>query len=429
VRVRFSVQDTGIGIPAQAQARLFQRFRQADAATAASYGGSGLGLSICQGLVERMGGRIGFDSTPGVGTTFRFQLDFARAAPPAPAQQQRLDHISIGVDIADADERGWIVDYLRNAGATISGDARLLVRDDAGDGLMIEGGTAVLRLPHPQHRSALLRALAQAAGLAPQRPVETAAAAAPAHRLRILAVDDHPSNQHVVQRQLALLGHDADLAADGEQALRLLDRGHYDVLLTDLRMPGVDGFALAREIRRREASGEKIGRLPILAMTAQVAAGDEAGCAAAGMDGHLSKPCSLADLRRALANWSDAAPAAVGFPAAAQAGDFEVRLDRAFLLELLGGDAALAQELEQDFIRINTPLLPELTGLAGSANLAALEALTHRLLGSARTAGAKPLARVLADLETAAQQKQETACRTLAQQAGVEFARVRENPN
>jgi len=337
VRVRFSVQDTGIGIPAQAQARLFQRFRQADAATAASYGGSGLGLSICQGLVERMGGRIGFDSTPGLGTTFWFLLEFAPAAQAAPPQQQRLDHINVTVDIANADERGWIVDYLRDAGARIADEARFLVRDDAGDGLAIQGSAKVLHLPHPQHRSALLRALAQVAGLAPLRAAETVAATVPTHRLRVLAVDDHPTNQHVVQRQLALLGHDVDLAADGEQALRLLDSGHYDMLLTDLRMPGLDGFALAREIRRREAAREKGGRLPILAMTAQVAAGDEAGCAAAGMDGHLSKPSSLEDLRRALAPWSDAATAAVGLPAAAEPEVSETPLDRAFLLELVGG--------------------------------------------------------------------------------------------
>ncbi len=426
VRVRFSVLDTGIGIAPLVQAKLFQPFRQASAATAATYGGSGLGLSICQGLVQRMGGRIGLESTPGKGTEFWFQLDFPLAVDPSPVRQQRLDGVVIGIDIADATERSWIVDYLRAAGARIADNAVLRVRDNASDGISVDGGSVQTHLPHPQHRSALLRALALAAGLAPVRATKASTAAKPARRLRILAVDDHPTNQHVIQHQLSLLGHDAELAANGEEALRRLDGRDYDLLLTDLRMPGLDGYGVAREIRRREAAGERSGRLPILAMTAQVASGEQERCSDAGMDGQLSKPSSLEDLHRALAPWSDTAASPGDLPAKAEPGTSESPLDRAALAELLGGDAAIVADLARDFLRINAPLVEELDKLGRQNDYPAVEALAHRLLGSARTLGAKPLARILSELEIAAAQKRDTACRNLAQQAGSEFNRVRE---
>ncbi|MDE0856831.1 MAG: ATP-binding protein, partial [Nevskia sp.] len=297
VGVRFSVLDTGIGIAEQAQPHLFEPFQQADASTTARYGGSGLGLSICRGLVQRMGGRIGFVSNPGAGTEFSVWLDFPLAPGGIGKPGPDLGGLDVRLHIADPDEQAWLASYLIAAGARLRRNAPLILRDSGSLGVAIEGGRlATEYLPYPVHRQALLRAVAAAAGRQPAD--EAAPRVEPSQRrLRVLAVDDHPTNRHVIQAQLTLLGHQADTAASGEEALRLLAQDAYDVLLTDLRMPGMDGVQLVREIRRQEAAGLRPGRLPVLAFTAQPVAGEPERCLEAGMDGCLPKPLPLAQLR------------------------------------------------------------------------------------------------------------------------------------
>lgn len=425
VRVRFSVLDTGIGIPAEVQPRLFQPFQQGGTSTAARYGGSGLGLSICQGLVERMGGRIDLVSTPGAGSEFSFWLQFPVCSVSTEPQAPALAGVEIDVRMADPDERDWIGGYLRAAGARVRSGAKLTLREDGGLGIIVEGGQAPsARLHYPLHRSALLRTVATVAGLGatPQLP---ALPEKPMRRLHILAVDDHPTNREVIHKQLSLLGHHVDTCCDGHEALRMLGRCPYDLMLTDLRMPEMDGIELVRAIRAMEDAGKRPGRLPVFALSAQPAGIETERCLAAGMDGCLSKPLGLEGLRAALSRWTTAGVKDPDLAAVESLPQQQFILDRMALARLLGGDEALADQLLDDFLRINTPLVAKLASLARNPNCEILADAAHRLLGSARTANAQLLARALTDLECAARANKKGELSTLTHSVETEFERVR----
>ena len=216
-----AVQDSGIGIPLENQAGLFQPFAQAETSTSRRYGGTGLGLSICQRLVELMGGTLHLDSTPGQGTRVELRL----------------------------------------------------------------------RLPY---------VLAEPAPVAlPSAGQGSAAAAIDWRGGRVLVVEDHPTNQGLMRWRLQQLGVAHDLVEEGRAALEALDAQHYDMVITDCRMPGMDGYALTREIRRREQAGGR-ARLPVIALTASAMQADIDRCHAAGMDDVLTKPVALAALRALL---------------------------------------------------------------------------------------------------------------------------------
>ena len=426
VRIRFSVLDTGAGLTPEVQKTLFQPFQQGGGATAARYGGSGLGLSICHGLVRRMGGRIGLVSNPGEGSEFSFWLQFpVAAAPPDGSTLPDLDGIETELDIAEPDERAWIGAYLRSADAKVRAHAGIRLIEDGKFGLIVRCGTErMVRLVHPVHRPALLRAVAEVAGRLPMQEQSLPPPAPPARRLRVLAVDDHPTNRELIYRQLSLLGHQADTASDASTALGMLRTTHYDLLLTDLRMPGMDGVELARQIRRLEGAGKPGVRLPIIALSAQAGL-NEAECREAGIDECLVKPLALEGLRQALSRWAGEGAGSLA-DADSAAGSPGLVIDHAALVERLGGDAALAERLLDDFLTINVPLIARLAKVADGGDCVATSELAHRLLGSARTASADLLAQALAALEGAATSNRVDDLAAIARQVEAEFERVRQ---
>jgi signal transduction histidine kinase/CheY-like chemotaxis protein len=220
--LHFSISDTGIGIPADKHAAIFEAFRQADGSTTRQFGGTGLGLTISSTLVALMGGRIWVESEPGVGSTFSFSLNL-------PVTR-----------LAD--------------------------------------GSAAASEPVP-------------APSAPRTPAPVApplevAPGAPSRR--ILLVEDNIINQRVAIGMLTKRGHHVTLAQDGGEAVAILERERFDLVLMDLQMPGISGLDATAMIRRREqATGDHVR---IIAMTARAMASDREQCLAAGMDGYLSKP-------------------------------------------------------------------------------------------------------------------------------------------
>jgi CheY-like chemotaxis protein/HPt (histidine-containing phosphotransfer) domain-containing protein len=247
--LRFSVIDTGIGIPPAAKLRIFDAFSQADGSTTRRYGGTGLGLSIAKQLVGLMGGTITVESTPGTGSTFAFtaQLELQPLGLETPAvltPYLPLSNLYLSPDPAGAPgQTGSAVGRSETAGGTTSG--------------------------------------------------------------RILLAEDSPVNREVAVGMLELLGYEVAVAENGRQALLLAELHAFDVVLMDCQMPEMDGLTAAGEIRRREtASGGR--RLPIVALTANAMQGDREQCLRAGMDDYLTKPYTQTQLQEIVHKWLNA---------------------------------------------------------------------------------------------------------------------------
>jgi signal transduction histidine kinase/CheY-like chemotaxis protein len=354
--IRFTVSDTGIGIPADRLDRLFRSFSQVDASTTRKYGGTGLGLVICRRLAELLGGRIWVESEPGTGSRFSFTI-LAKSAgdPPAiPVNEPRIDgaqpeltgrrvlivddHIASRMSLnrqaevwglvpsaaASAEEAlNWIKQGQRFDLAIVDmqmsglGEAALAgqIRKVLGDaplpliGVMSPGLRAAsspemfaASLTKPIKASRLYDALIDALAET-HRPARFQAAPAAGerlgdrHPLRVLVAEDNGVNQKVALAMLRHLGYRADLAADGVEAVEAVRRVPYDVVFMDLQMPEMDGMDATRQIIAEQPPGR---RPRIIALTANAFEEDREACLAGGMDDYLSKPLKTDALEAAL---------------------------------------------------------------------------------------------------------------------------------
>jgi len=306
------VADTGIGLTEEQRERLFQPFVQADSTTTRRFGGTGLGLSIVRRLAEAMGGSVAVESAIGVGSTFSVTLALD-GVPATQAAVRPLDGLPLVLSLPDPAEARAIARYLEDAGAKVVIEPteafvgiRLAGSSGAGQVPLLDatGVTGATALPRPWRRDTLVRAVARAFGRsAPQAVVDLAPAAALAQLGgRVLVVDDNSVNRRILARQVELAGASTDTAAGGEEALELMRRGHYDLVLADLQMPGMDGFDLARRIRAREQE-DRLSRTPILAITASALEDQVSRTRDVGMDGLVTKPVGIEQLRATLDTW------------------------------------------------------------------------------------------------------------------------------
>jgi signal transduction histidine kinase len=336
----FSVEDTGIGIPAEQQAAIFAPFRQGDASTARCYGGSGLGLAISAHLITLMGGRIWLESTPGEGSTFHFTLRFGVA----------------------------------------------------------EGA----RAGAPRVTAATGRATGRERG--DSRP------------LSVLLVEDNAVNRRLAEIVLTRRGHTVVAADTGPGALRALGERYFDLVLMDLQLPGMDGIAATRAIRARETSSGR--QVPVLALTAHALPGVREQCLEAGMNGYLTKPLKPADLLEAVERLGLlAGPAAAG--AHAEPRD----PDRWTLLEEVGGDARLLEEICGLFARESAGQMQALRAAIDGGDSSSFARAAHTLRGmlrSVRAEAAEQLAGTLQPLDPGEQRDQALAiCERLEHSLGV----------
>jgi len=344
VAVRFSVIDSGIGIPPDRMDRLFKCFSQVDASTTRKHGGTGLGLAICKQIAELMRGQIGVESQSGQGSTFWLECRFPIGEESAGSQIQPpqlrdlrvlllSEHettasvlseslVAFGlnvrrlcdlgqtfdeIDRAAAEGRPYgliLVNENRQSAATSAFLQRLREQTAAHDTyvlLLSSTWSGAEREPQPHFDGCLHKPVSQSQLLnailnivagnsretirfRPQRQKSL-------HSRKILIAEDNDINQVVTTKILASVGYECEVAENGKQALEFLSRATYDLILMDCQMPEMDGFEATKRFREQErAAGPKPHPVPIIALTANALGGDRERCLDAGMTDYLSKP-------------------------------------------------------------------------------------------------------------------------------------------
>ena len=444
--LRFSVSDTGIGIPADKRQQIFQAFTQADSSTTRRFGGTGLGLAIAQRLVELMEGRIWLDSEVGRGSTFHFTATFGRAAPSTrvvaadrPAALTGLRVLVVDdnstnrrimqdmlaswqmkpVTVGDA---GTAITELQSAWSTddrfhvVISDcqmpdvdgfmlARRIRQDDHLKATPIVMLTSVGRsddvtrchrlgvdayLTKPVKHSDLLDALATLFGVSARtprprsrRPTRDVAA----RPLRVLVAEDNPVNRKLVTTLLNKRGHHVRAVDDGRAAVRAVTAEQderFDVALMDVQMPEMSGFEATHEIRLHEAGTGH--HLPIIALTAHAMQGDKDRCLAAGMDAYLAKPIDVDELVATVEHFASPLPTV---PASPTTGTGPApAFDENVALAYAGGDRRLLRQVIKLF-RADAPgTLRSIGAAIEEQDAEALRQSAHALRGAMAAIGA-----------------------------------------
>ncbi|HXA86865.1 MAG TPA: response regulator [Candidatus Dormibacteraeota bacterium] len=426
-RLEFAVSDTGIGIPREKQALIFEAFSQVDSSTTRKYGGTGLGLAISVTLIEMMGGHLQLESEPGKGSRFyftaRFELGSATSAVSETVELK--DHRVLIVDdnatnrrilqdmlsrwqmqpqgVADGVAALSMLQEARAVGRPFHlvltdgnmpgmdgfdlairiqkdlGSARtsiLMLTSDRqqGDGRRCRelgiGAYLIKPVRQVELRDAIVRTLSPK--LAWSNTPEAVGASETSRNLRILLAEDNTVNLKLVSRILENRGHSVTLAHNGREVLAALAQERFDVVLMDVQMPEIDGFEATAELRKRElASG---GHTPIVALTAHAMKGDRERCINAGMDEYICKPVKPAELFAAIEK--------VTFSESGNSGWEERVVHWADVLERTGGDRGFLAELISLFLDQQAQLLRAIESAVDAGDGNKLEHAAHALRGA-----------------------------------------------
>ncbi|MFZ1548046.1 MAG: response regulator [Candidatus Nitrotoga sp.] len=471
VRIYLSVEDSGIGIAPEAHEKIFEHFAQADGSTARQFGGTGLGLAICKRLVELMSGKIGVESTLGKGSKFWINLTLPKSQGivPIPAYNPSLDGVRVlavdnshtNLEILRLQMTGWnmLVTCAEGSGqalekmvsATAAGRPFDLVILDMHmpqmDGLQLARAikarpelarsrlimlTSTYMVGNSQEReqAGILRCVSkpirqselyevicwslkegQSLVNSTESHEETGVMAmvTPKFVLRgtVLLAEDNRVNQEVAKAMLVKLGLTVDIANNGEEALALIEKQSYDVVLIDCQMPVMDGYQATAAIREREAGNTK--RLPIVALTANTMEGDRDQCLAAGMDDYLSKPYSKKQLQQVLGRWLQ--PETVGrvAPSEVTVVDTPATANRAVAINVKfmdqlreldpSGGLGLARQIMQVYLDSTGNTVCQVEQAIATGNSEALCRAVHSLKSSSANVGAETLSGLFRQLE------------------------------
>jgi len=470
VRLLFSVSDTGIGIEENKREAIFESFRQADGSMSRRYGGSGLGLSISKHLVEKMGGRIGVESRVGVGSRFCFDLPLSPEAPEQPAESlppTLAGKRSLVVEANDT-QRTALAETLGAWGCRCEAVATATEAFEALDraverkdpfafmlldlrlveaepdclekfaGLAHGSGPRIIALiptalriedtfrqeigwrnyiAKPVLNSRLRETIAAALGEtvfvgAGETPRSAVAPSAQVGRAagRVLLVEDNPVNQQVAASLLRKRGYEVRTAGNGREALDLLGRETFDVVLMDVQMPEMDGFQTTQLLR----ADPRLGTLPVVAMTAYALKGDAERCLAAGMNDYIAKPVRARQLFAILEKWIGSKPTESALKAedhviapsetepsekAAQAPPVDLEA----ALQHCAGDRDLLRIVVKTFFDQAPHLIQSLRQGVQSGDWDMVTRLAHNLKGSGGTFGAEQVRLTAVELQRAAE--------------------------
>jgi signal transduction histidine kinase/CheY-like chemotaxis protein len=353
IALRFEVSDTGIGLTQEEQARVFSTYSQIDSSTTRRHGGTGLGLAIARMLTQLMGGEIGVESEKGGGSRFWFTALFREAEGQARAPKQAVSLAGTFVAVVDDNKtnRTILERYLNSwgmrersfeSGPDVLKEMRRAAHSDIGfdvalvdmmmpgmDGAAVAAEiradevlkdvviillTSAGRSPAPvpgvdaelvkpvrpsQLFDVLHTLLAERSNERPAADIELGAPDPSRQWARVLVVEDNAANLKLTVRMIERLGYRADVAANGAEAVSMIDGSQYDAVLMDCQMPEMDGYEATRLIRKKPEGG----RVPIIAMTADASPGDRERCLAAGMNDYISKPVKLHVVAAVLERW------------------------------------------------------------------------------------------------------------------------------
>jgi PAS domain S-box-containing protein len=436
-QLRFSVTDTGIGIPPEKQAVIFEAFSQADSSTTRRYGGTGLGLAISVQLVELMGGRMSVESRPDQGSTFHFTAVFEvqqTGMEKPPAHWRTLTDLPVLIVDDNATNRRILEEVFTNwhmrpiaveSGAAALGTLEKSLRADQPfavallDGHMpdMDGFSVAQRISHDRRYSgirlvmltsagqpedvarcrklgisayltkpikqselfdAIVSAIGQPVVERPRAPQRRKRARPALRTLQVLVAEDNQVNQLVATRIFQKLGHQVTVVSNGREALSAVQAGKFDLIAMDVQMPEMDGLDATSAIRSWEkAAGTHI---PIIAMTAHAMKGDRERCLAAGMDGYTSKPIRMRELEQAIAELiSPPKPSKAPVSVRSHADGV---IDYAALLAGVDGDRRLLRELVRLFLADCPQRLAEIKEAIRRGDAETLRIAAHTLKGS-----------------------------------------------
>ena len=464
--IAFSVTDTGIGIPEAAQARLFHPFAQVDASMTRRYSGTGLGLAISRQLVELMAGKIGVESRPKAGSKFWFTLTFEKQSEPLSTQvtsvttpdltQVRLLVVddnetnrtivryqvsAWGIEVDEAESAAIALEKMRDRvqlgmpydlaildmqmpevdGATLGleiksdralASTKLIMMTSVhrwgGAKRMAELGFSAY-LIKPVKQSRLLDCI-----MSTMSPVESTkqSSLSPIHppqansKLKILLVEDNIVNQKVTLNQLRHLGYTADVAANGKEAIEMLNQIPYNLVLMDCQMPILDGYAATRSIREQQSTRQSV----IIALTANAMLEDRERCLAAGMDDYLSKPISKEKLSEKLTYWGEL------LEQQAIKQQMNLAIDWEHLHQISDGNEDFERELLQIFWKDTQQHLTTVKTALEAGNAMTISLSAHHIKGSSANVGLYEMQAIASTLEQQALNNNLTQSATLISQ-------------
>jgi two-component system sensor histidine kinase RpfC len=461
VRLKFSVRDTGIGIAPEAQKRIFESFAQADQTTTRRFGGTGLGTTIARQLVELMGGRIGLESSVGLGSTFWFEVAFEKQAGVAESGSGELagarvllvgfpqeelasmseallswgaapvavggveegaQRLAAEISLAKPYHSALIYGQSGTSGAQLAQRFARAAPNPAPPAILCvpretqvqrfaalsAGYAAVLELPFDKRQ--LFNVLhSVAAGDEVREGVvrleDYARRGSGGRKCNVLAADDNPTNREVIGKILERGGHGVTLVSDGDEVLEALGRAHYDIVLLDRNMARMGGVEALQMIR---LMGRGLERIPVIVLSADVTQDARAECLEAGADAFLPKPVEamrlLEGIQELVASGVGAAASAparssVQPGAAAVTPLSQMQVVNAETLAQLEalGSAGFLERLINVFVADNEVLIQKVQSSVAARDFTEFRNHLHAMKGSAASMGAERLTRVCND--------------------------------